>query len=391
MIDYNTGPAFCDTGGSWEIYKEGSTSTALFAQRYLTCIDKSSIKPYAIVSCGGICTSDPDISIRNATDVVGCADGSVFSPTYFISGTLKVTWKRAGKYKVKYKPANPSCPLQERYVTVVDPNAAISIGSLSGNPYPLCSFDGSITYSVPDIPGVTQYEWRLATSSTSPASINMSFNGATSTSTTQPSVTVRVTPSNGYATGSLTVTARTPCGGSSTRSFTVTRTTPQGGIKGPASLCVGSYYNYTTAPGTNHVWSVSSTAFNVNAASNTATVQATRTGSALLRVTYNRLCDNVLVTESLSISTTSTGCGPGGWEPMLVAPNPAVDVAEISYPDKSGEYDVRVYNAYNEVVAGGKLRKGKLRLNVRALPEGVYYVLLTDGKDVRVSTRLLKK
>jgi|GEM_PF-2488465 len=383
-VDYTTGSATCESGGSWEIYR--ADGTLLFGQKEIGCANKSKIKPYWIMSCSGLCATDPDIGIRNTSTVVTCTDYSASASTILVDGILKVTWNKVGSYKIKFKPTNIFCAAKERSVMVVAPGTTYAIGSLSGNPYPLCSSGGTITYSVPAIAGVTQYEWRFATDATSPRPINMSFNGSPSTITTSSSAVANLGTTAGAANGTLTVIARTPCGSTSTRTFTILRQTPAGGISGSSSICVGSYGSYTTGYGTNHVWSVSSSSFSVRGSGYYATVDAYSAGSALMRVTYNRECDNVLVTESMPIYGVSCGYGT-----MAVAPNPATDEVEISYPETSGEYDVKVYNSFNKVVATGKVRKGKLRLDVRALPEGMYYVLLTDGKAVRVSGRLMKK
>lgn len=178
----------------------------------------------------------------------------------------------------------------------------------------------------------------------------------------------------------------TDCGTTTTKTLTVYRQTPPGGISGSSSICVGSFAGYTTGYGTNHVWSVSSSSFSVRGSGNYATVDAYYAGSAMLQVSYNRICDNVRISEMMPINGVSCGYGT-----MAIAPNPATDVAEISYTDESQEYEAKVYNSFNQVVAAGKVRTGKLLLRVGALPEGLYYVRLSNGKTVVATGRLLKK
>lgn len=287
-----------------------------------------------------------------------------------INGGIKVLWKSGGMGTVTAR-LEPLC----RDITInvyVGPLA----GSISGPQYIQCDAGGNATYTIAADPAATK-TWTAASTSGTVALTFVSNAGNTAT--------FKIDPSNGPATGTISCTV-THCGTTTTKTFPVYRQTPPGGISGSSSICVGSYGSYTTAPGSNHVWSVSSSSFSVRGAGNYATVDAYYTGSALLRVTYNRICDNVLVTDMMPINGVSCGYGT-----MAIAPNPATDIAEISYTDESQEYEVKVYNSFNKVVAAGKVRKGKLLLRVGALPEGLYYVRLSNGKTVVATGRLLKK
>ena len=75
---------------------------------------------------------------------------------------------------------------------------------------------------------------------------------------------------------------------------------------------------------------------------------------------------------------------------LSVSPNPGSDQVEVTYTETTQPYSVKVYNAFNKVVAAGTLRQGKLQLNIRHLPVGVYLVNLLDDKRGIISVRLAK-
>jgi hypothetical protein len=111
----------------------------------------------------------------------------------------------------------------------------------------------------------------------------------------------------------------------------------------------------------------------------------------VIQVTYNRACDNVSSTDRMGVYANSCGYYMTADPVTLsVSPNPAADVVEVSYTETAKAYPVKVYNAYNKVVASGTLRNGKLRLNLRHAPVGVYLVHLLDEVRGVVSVRLAK-
>ncbi|MBD0256050.1 MAG: T9SS type A sorting domain-containing protein, partial [Cytophagales bacterium] len=278
---------------------------------------------------------------------------------------------------------------------VVAPGTTFAIGYLSGNQYPTCNFNSGIAYSVPGIAGVTQYVWTLATDATSPRQLNMSFGGASSITTTLPSVGATLSTTTGYATGTLTVTARTPCGSTSTRTFVINRSSPPSGISGPSSICAGSSaYYYAPDGSSNHYWTASSStgSFWLNGSSGSSTMlQGVSQGSGVIQLTYNRACDNLSSTDRMGVYVNSCGYYTTTDQVTLsVSPNPASDAVEVTYTEKTKAYPVKVYNAYNKVVAAGTLRNGKLRLNLGRAPVGVYLVHLLDETRGVVSVRLAK-
>lgn len=114
-------------------------------------------------------------------------------------------------------------------------------------------------------------------------------------------------------------------------------------------------------------------------------------GSGVVILTYNRKCDNLLITERRPIYANACGWFSATTSTLSVSPNPSSDEVEISYSDEEKDYPIKVYNSFNKVVAAGTLRKGKIRVAIGHLPEGIYLVSILDEKRGIQSVRLVKK
>jgi hypothetical protein len=80
----------------------------------------------------------------------------------------------------------------------------------------------------------------------------------------------------------------------------------------------------------------------------------------------------------------------GGYS-LTASPNPASDELQVSvqkegadYPETSTssaeEFEIALYDQFSKARKSGKTGKGKLNLDVRSLPEGVYFLHATRGK-----------
>jgi hypothetical protein len=91
------------------------------------------------------------------------------------------------------------------------------------------------------------------------------------------------------------------------------------------------------------------------------------------------------------------GNGGPGLQPLRVHPNPSNDYLNItienSKPEEkelatqtavptSGEYQIKLYDAYSQVRRTATTRGGSLQLDTRQLPNGVYYLHATQGREV---------
>jgi len=93
---------------------------------------------------------------------------------------------------------------------------------------------------------------------------------------------------------------------------------------------------------------------------------------------------------------TVVNCGGGGWS-FSMQPNPANETVEIKaekderVKDASATYEVRLYTALKrEVYASGETKAPTLRIPVRHLKDGVYFIRFIAGKQTVVKQLVVK-
>ncbi len=93
---------------------------------------------------------------------------------------------------------------------------------------------------------------------------------------------------------------------------------------------------------------------------------------------------------------TVVNCGGGGWS-FSMQPNPANETVEIKaekderVKDASATYEVRLYTALKrEVYASGETKAPTLRIPVRHLKDGIYFIRFIAGKQTVVKQLVVK-
>ncbi len=256
-----------------------------------------------------------------------------------------------------------------------------SVGNISGQQYFKCNQAGNFTFTIAANPAAPK-NWSVSSST---------GLGITYINQTGNQATFKVDPtSSTSASGTITCTV-TDCDITTTKTINVYRNVSTG-LSGPSSICVGSSAYYYAAEGSsNQYWTTSSNFMLNGNTGGSVMLQAVSPGSGVLQVSYNRACDNLSSTDRMGVYANSCGYFTATDQVTLsVSPNPASDVVEVTYTMTKKAYPVKVYNAYQKVVASGTLRNGKLRLNLGHAPVGVYLVNLLDEERGVVSVRLAK-
>lgn len=126
-----------------------------------------------------------------------------------------------------------------------------------------------------------------------------------------------------------------------------------------------------------------------NADSLALTLHSSDNGSFGMNTPAYFCLDNLTLSTSVGIENSGSG------QALQVYPNPAVSEAEISFNTAGAVYaNVKIVDEAGREVAGQGMRSfaglNKVRMDVSALPKGVYYVVLQAGDDV-VTKKLIKQ
>jgi uncharacterized protein (TIGR02145 family) len=203
------------------------------------------------------------------------AGGSITSGGTPADNTVTVAWSTAGPQtvSVNYNDANGCTAVAPiSYPVTVH---ALPVPAILGSGA-VCAGASGVVYSTQ--PGMTGYLWAVSAGGTITAGGTVTSNTVTVTwNTAGPqTVSVNYTDANG-------------CTASASVVYNVTvNALPVPAIGGPASVCVNSITNYSTAVGmTGYVWTVSAGG-NITAGSGTSSisVQWTTTGSKTITVSY---------------------------------------------------------------------------------------------------------
>jgi len=93
-----------------------------------------------------------------------------------------------------------------------------------------------------------------------------------------------------------------------------------------------------------------------------------------------------------------SNCCSGCDNSFTIGPNPTSETFEIiredqstitaqtssstSYPNQFNNFEVKLYNEYSQIVRIGKSNQNKVKLDVKELPEGMYYIHIRSGTQV---------
>ncbi|MFT3911264.1 MAG: T9SS type A sorting domain-containing protein [Ferruginibacter sp.] len=207
------------------------------------------------------------------------------------------------------------------YLAVQTPNTPQPIVASSSNVCAVIGTSGTITYTIPSVPGASSYNWSAQAGTTTITHPN----GAGTANDT----TVTVSFSAGFTNSNITVSATSPCLTSGTRSLAITKSVPAtpGLINGPGNACPymapgGAIATYSVTPVTNassYTWTVPAGAIGL-------TGQGTNTISFTYPASF--------VSGSVSVAATN-GCGTSAARTLSITKlNPAapgvIDVIQVS-------------------------------------------------------------
>jgi hypothetical protein len=73
----------------------------------------------------------------------------------------------------------------------------------------------------------------------------------------------------------------------------------------------------------------------------------------------------------------------GYGKPFMVSPNPAIDYVQFDFSGKQKTVYINLYDAQGkEVVCTALINQSPLKINIRALQSGQYFVQLSDGETI---------
>jgi hypothetical protein len=256
-------------------------------------------------------------------------------------------------------------------------------GSNNGNnlingPNLICP-NNSATYSVPNPPTGLAFTW--SSSNTALATINPSTGIATRVG--NGTVTFTATANSGC--GSVTLSKRVTVGTPLTPAFTYSNA---------LSMCygqapVGDFATSNVQPGVSYAWDIVDQA--------TAEIVLSGSGSIFyfnsatlypgsFRVTMRASACGA--TASRGLTMTINDCGGGGmFRTATVYPNPATDMVTVELPAGArppawaGVFDVVLFDHFGQQLRTGRGQADKAELDVRTLPNGLYYLRIGAGND----------
>jgi hypothetical protein len=269
--------------------------------------------------------------------------------------------------------------------------SAIVLGSLAyvlgapspSSPLSVCK-NSTETFSIPDFPYATSYQWTL------PA-------GATGTSTST-SITVRF--SNSFSGGNICVTPVNACGAGATycRAITVLNTPPTGRLQitGPGAPFISGNYSVTPIAGaTSYTWSVSNNQAVIVSGQGTPTIQL-EAQPGFTRANLSVRASNCKGNGSQGNSVLSTrGNGPGAEAPARMAedemedfsvyPNPTSGQFMLNTPSLPIDATLEVYSTDGRLIHTQSIPANTTQtsIDLHQPAAGLYQVRVVAGEEVR--------
>lgn len=267
--------------------------------------------------------------------------------------------------------------------------------SLNGPNY-VCNGQ-TVTFSVPSLPGVTNYEWD--TSTNLPITSGWGTNSITVTATNNYGGYVKVTPDCGYSSKSKTV-----------KEFYDLE------IDGFDTACAqsGYTYNYSIAPlaGATYYWSfISNGTINSGNGTNTVNVSLTSspTNQSMLSVAISGVCTSTVYkyktithgdppppeVQCISIPDPIIG-GMATQETInekdvLLYPNPTTTEVNVFWPSKK-PYCITLRNTQGTVFySKDNIIGNPFGINVENYPSGIYFVYLEADQTTIIKKLILKQ
>jgi hypothetical protein len=333
--------------------------------------------------------------------------GNVYEKNF--NKDIYVRFLRPGRYRITVSTYGPFCAGVLKIIDVPDLNN-LSIGNLSGPTTLACNSGGTVTYSIPPIPGATDYAWS--------ASGNLQFIVRTPGI---PSIDVGFNPS-GIATGNLTVRA-TVCGTTVSRSFTINRSpaTINNIITGGnTEICKNRTFLLTSqaasAGATNYTWTISQGSSGIyfltstNQPSVEVGIRNATSGSAQLTCAYTEPCTGrrIVVGTDVAFSNCTTK-GPqvrlaeekGSKktavkentplpdDTLSIYPNPANSFVYIHYPGGDKSYKLQLFNGLSQPVREATSSSSVSSLKVSDMPDGFYVLLVIPQSGPVIRRRIV--
>ena len=263
--------------------------------------------------------------------------------------------------------------------------------SISG-PLTIACNDGNTGYSIVPQPGAT-YQWSRAEIITG-SGLDFAFG----TSTTGNSATIA--NSNNSTTGQISLSVSVtggPCG-NQTASITISKSFPDNYINGNNTICYNQTKGYTAfgPVGSGYVWSATSPFVVSSQSGTTCNVLAPGySTSGVVRVTFTDVCGNSRtltkpISSGSSCSARMAALAPAD-SSVRIFPNPAADVLKIESRN-AGVYQVKLYNRLQKIVRTAKsVNAEPLQINVKDLPEGLYFLQISDVNGNVTRKRVIVK
>lgn len=255
-------------------------------------------------------------------------------------------------------------------------------GNISGIIGGICN--QTITYSVPAVPGITDYNWILPSGA---SFTNVNGNNAAD-----------ITFANNFNTGQLCVTANNTCGASNLRCINVkgAPTTP-GPVSGANSVCAfesGLIYSVNPVFGaTSYNWTVPA-AVVIIAGQGTNTLVVDWGGNGgVITVTVPGTCGNSGTrTLAVAVSCRVSGSSIPGTD-INIYPNPVSTTLNIEMKSiESGIYSMEILDLTGRVIKSESFNVVQgvsiEQLSVEKFAKGIYTIKITDGKNRSKEFRL---
>ena len=309
----------------------------------------------------GTFTVGPGFNTYTVTDENGCTDHQGYSVT---NGTLTA-------------PAKPTA------ITGATADATGVCGA------------GNFSFAISSVANATSYTWTAPANSSVASTSNGGKNMVLKTNT-------------GFNGGTLSVTANNTCGASKaeTKALSTTPDRP-GTVTGPStvkSLQSGLTYSIPTVAGVKYTWVVPYQATIVSG-QNTGTVKVTwGSKDGYIKVRAENDCSNsyysklyVTVTGASILGNMLSGQLMSAIpDTMIVYPNPAVDMAYVSFKSpKSAKYTIEIKDITGRMVLSQTLTSNpglnRAGFDVHLLPKGMYMVTIYNDIKGKIRTMKLVK
>jgi hypothetical protein len=337
-----------------------------------------------------------------------------FVPTYSALDVPTVTSATAYAKYINSQTDNPSIPRVLRYIAQENVNGSGTqfnqahirftarnsewiFSQMQGTPPPCSAADAECTIprsiTGPDV--ICPNNSATYAVSNPPAGLVFTWSSSnTALATIDPSTGVATRVGNGTVT--FTATASSGCSGITlSKQVTVgTPLTPAFTYSNSLSMCygqapVGDFGTSNVQPGVSYAWDIVDQA--------TAEVALNGNGSMFYFNSASLYPGSFQVTMRASAcgATTSRGltltindCGGGGmFRTAAVYPNPATDVVTVQLPAGArppawaGVFDAVLFDRFGQQRRTGRGQRDKAELDVRTLPNGLYYLRIGTGNN----------